>query len=173
MDILDIQTTFFRRISVHLQNRGVEASFFRPIPVQTTAGLKIIPAHTRSLSVGMTVTAEDLFPAHTRSLPTETGFGGCGFFPAHGSSLPTVVVGCGRVLFPEHGRSLPEQTDVAPAILFRPIPVHFALAFRYLCTGMFSSKTSTTMAGTVKDMSLIKQVIQLKQLGESNRGIAR
>ena len=29
------------------------------------------------------------------------------------------------------------------------------------------------MAGTVKDMSLIKQVIQLKQLGESNRGIAR
>lgn len=29
------------------------------------------------------------------------------------------------------------------------------------------------MAGTVKEMSLIKQVIQLKQLGESNRGIAR
>lgn len=33
--------------------------------------------------------------------------------------------------------------------------------------------TSTTMAGTVKDMSLIKQVIQLKQLGESNRGVSR
>ena len=29
------------------------------------------------------------------------------------------------------------------------------------------------MAGTVKEMSLIKQVLQLKQLGESNRGIAR
>lgn len=29
------------------------------------------------------------------------------------------------------------------------------------------------MAGTVKDMSLIKQVLQLKQLGESNRGIAK
>ena len=28
------------------------------------------------------------------------------------------------------------------------------------------------MAGTVKDMSLIKQVLQLKQLGESNRGIS-
>ena len=28
-------------------------------------------------------------------------------------------------------------------------------------------------AGTVKDMSLIKQVLQLKQLGESNRGISR
>ena len=29
------------------------------------------------------------------------------------------------------------------------------------------------MAGTIKDMSLIKQVIQLKQLGESNRGVSR
>lgn len=29
------------------------------------------------------------------------------------------------------------------------------------------------MAGTVKEMSLIKQVLQLKQLGESNRGISR
>ena len=29
------------------------------------------------------------------------------------------------------------------------------------------------MAGTVKEMSLIKQVLQLKQQGESNRGIAR
>ncbi len=29
------------------------------------------------------------------------------------------------------------------------------------------------MAGTVKDMSLIKQVLQQKQLGESNRGIAK
>ena len=29
------------------------------------------------------------------------------------------------------------------------------------------------MAGSVKDMSLIKQVLQLKQLGESNRGISR
>ena len=29
------------------------------------------------------------------------------------------------------------------------------------------------MAGTTKDMSLIKQVLQLKQAGESNRGISR
>ena len=29
------------------------------------------------------------------------------------------------------------------------------------------------MAGTVKEMSLIKQVLQLKQREESNRGIAR
>lgn len=29
------------------------------------------------------------------------------------------------------------------------------------------------MAGTVKDMSLIKQVLQLKLLGESNRGVSR
>lgn len=33
--------------------------------------------------------------------------------------------------------------------------------------------TSTSMAGTVKDMSLIKQVLQFKQLGELNRGISR
>ena len=29
------------------------------------------------------------------------------------------------------------------------------------------------MAGTTKDMSLIKQVLQLKQAGESNRGVSR
>lgn len=29
------------------------------------------------------------------------------------------------------------------------------------------------MAGTTKDMSLIKQVLQLKQTGESNRGVSR
>lgn len=29
------------------------------------------------------------------------------------------------------------------------------------------------MAGTTKDMSLIKQVLQLKQVGESNRGVSR
>ena len=29
------------------------------------------------------------------------------------------------------------------------------------------------MAGTIKAMNLIKQVLQLKELGESNRGIAR
>ena len=83
MDILDIRTTFFRRIAVHLENGGAKTTFFRPIPV------------------------------------------------------------------------------------------HFAVVFHYLCTGMHTSITSTTMAGTVKEMSLIKQVIQLKQLGESNRGIAR
>lgn len=33
--------------------------------------------------------------------------------------------------------------------------------------------TSTSMAGTVKDMSLIKQVLQFKQLGELNRGVSR
>ena len=29
------------------------------------------------------------------------------------------------------------------------------------------------MAGTTKDMSLIKQVLQLMQAGESNRGVSR
>ena len=55
---------------------------------------------------------------------------------------------------------------------FRSIPVHFPAIFSYLCTGNLPN-TSTYMAGTVKEMSLIKQVLQLKQRGESNRGIAR
>lgn len=46
------------------------------------------------------------------------------------------------------------------------------IRFQHLCTGI-NNRTSTTMAGTVKDMSLIKQVLQLKQLGESNRGVSR
>ena len=55
---------------------------------------------------------------------------------------------------------------------FRSISVHFFRSFSYLCTG-FDNITSTTMAGTVKEMSLMKQVLQLKQLGECNRGISR
>lgn len=42
----------------------------------------------------------------------------------------------------------------------------------YLCTAN-NPKNSTYMAGTPKEMSIIKQVIQLKMLGESNRGVAR
>ncbi len=56
--------------------------------------------------------------------------------------------------------------------IFRSISVHSYMFFSYLCTGS-DNRTSTTMAGKVKDMSLIKQVLQLKQLGESNRGISR
>ncbi len=55
---------------------------------------------------------------------------------------------------------------------FRSIPVQGVCVFSYICTGK-STKFSTSMAGTIKDMSQIKQVLQLKQLGESNRGIAR
>ena len=57
--------------------------------------------------------------------------------------------------------------------VIRPIPVHSLVLYTYLCTGYYSPNTSTYMAGTVKEMSLIKQVLQLKQRGESNRGIAR
>ena len=42
MDILDIRTTFFRRIAVHLEKGGAEATFFRPIPVQIAVGLCIM-----------------------------------------------------------------------------------------------------------------------------------
>lgn len=44
--------------------------------------------------------------------------------------------------------------------------------FRYLCTGS-TKAPDAEMAGKIKDMSLIKQVLQLKERGESNRGIAR
>ena len=141
MDILDIRTTFFRRIAVHLERGGAEATFFRPIPVQIAVGLEAIPPDTRSFPMGTAVVCDILFPAHTRSRTTTT-------------------VAEGRGLFPSHPRSFRMQADAAPAVLFRPIPVHLAVVFHYLCTGMHTSITSTTMAGTVKDMSLIKQVNQ-------------
>lgn len=75
-------------------------------------------------------------------------------------------------IFPLHTRSLHASADSNGKVVFRTIPVHFYVFFSYLCTGK-SVNTSTYMAGTVKEMSLIKQVLQLKQLGESNRGIAR
>lgn len=145
--MMNIETTFFRPIAVHLQDRGTEATFFRSIPVQLEPGFDSFPADTRSLPG---TTGEVPFPEHSRSLPGTTG----------------------EVLFPEHSRSLPTR-NLPPPALFRPISVHSCVVFHYLCTGCYSLYTSTTMAGTVKEMSLIKQMLQLRQLGESNRGIAR
>lgn len=66
----------------------------------------------------------------------------------------------GRIAtFPEHIRSLgqfPGTMKVPDSIFFRSISVHFYRFFSYLCTGIYKN-TSTRMAGTVKDMSLIKQ----------------
>ena len=84
----------------------------------------------------------------------------------------SVKLNDGIGIFPLHIRSLHASTDSDGKVVFRTIPVHFYVFFSYLCTGK-SVNTSTYMAGTVKEMSLIKQVPQLKQLGESNRGIAR
>lgn len=53
------------------------------------------------------------------------------------------------------------QKEVTANPFFRTISVHFYVFFSYLCTGK-SVNTSTYMAGTVKEMSLIKQVLQLK-----------
>lgn len=78
-------------------------------------------------------------------------------------------------LFPEHTRSpfFNGKVDEKPvSAFFWTKPVHFCCIFDYLCAGN-KTKTSTSMAGTIKEMSLIKQVLQLKQQGESNRGIAR
>ena len=130
---MDIETTFFRLIPVHLQNGGAEATFFRPISVQS------------NLSI-------DSFPPDTRSQDGRTDAIGIAFFP-------------------EHTRSVVTWGQVYP-VFFRLMSVHSLAIYAYLCTGK-STSTSTRMAGTVKEMSLIKQVLQLKQRGESNRGIAR
>ena len=84
----------------------------------------------------------------------------------------SVQLNNGFGIFPLHTRSLHASTESDGKVIFRSIPVHLYVFFIYLCTGK-SVNTSTYMAGTVKEMSLIKQVLQLKQLGESNRGIAR
>ena len=93
-----------------------------------------------------------------------------GLFHNFFRSIPVQFV-VGRNIFPEHTRSLDLTGAVRPPV-FRTIPVHPLAAFSYLCTG-YSPTTSTTMAGTVKQMSIIKQVLLMKQRGESNRGIAR
>lgn len=68
--------------------------------------------------------------------------------------------------------SVQHEKIIQTCDFFRTISVHSFEIFHYLCTGK-SKQNSANMAGTVKDMSLIKQVLQLKQLGESNRGIAK
>ena len=130
---MDIETTFFRLIPVHLQNGGTEATFFRPISVQSDLGI-------------------DSFPPDTRSL----------------DGLTDAI---GIISFPKHTRSVVTRSQLF-SVFFRSMSVHSLVLYTYLCTGK-STNTSTYMAGTVKEMSLIKQVLQLKQRGESNRGIAR
>lgn len=77
-----------------------------------------------------------------------------------------------EILFPDYIRSFGVPPLFSFSSVFRSISVHSERIFSYICTGNIMY-TSTTMAGTVKDMSLIKQVLQLKQLGESNRGVSR
>jgi len=126
----------------------IETTFFRPIPVHLPNG-----------------GAEATF---FRPIPVQSVMGS-GFIPADTRSLIRVT---GNASFPAHCRS-PKAGCRSLATFFRPISVHPMVFFRYLCTGYYSFDTSTYMAGTVKEMSLIKQVLQLKQRGESNRGIAR
>jgi len=64
---MDIETKFFWLISVHLQNGGAEATFFRSIPVQSELGAESFPPDTRSLT-RRAATAS--FPGHTRSVAT-------------------------------------------------------------------------------------------------------
>ena len=83
--------------------------------------------------------------------------------PVHFRRMPSA--------FPEYIRSTVHGI-VRAYLRFRSISVHFFPGFSFLCAGKFI-RNSTIMAGTTKDMSLIKQVLQLKQAGESNRGVSR
>ena len=125
----------------------IETTFFRPIPVHLQNG-------------GVEAT-------FFRSIPIQSDMV-AGFIPAHTRSLIRVTV---NASFPAHCRSR-KAGDRSSATFFQPIAVHSSVIFLYLCTSKLIN-TGTYMAGTVKDMSLIKQVLQLKQRGESNRGIAR
>lgn len=81
--------------------------------------------------------------------------------------------------FPEHTRSKNRHCAYTDAMavpgvshFFRSISVHFLSFFRYTCKGS-TKAPGAEMAGKIKEMSLLKQVLQLKERGESNRGIAR
>ncbi len=113
---MDIETTFFRLIPVHLQNGGAEATFFRPISVQTELAIESFPPDTRSLD-----------------------------------GLTDAI---GIISFPEHTRSVVTRSQLF-SVFFRSMSVHSLVLYTYLCTGK-STNTSTYMAGTVKEMSLIK-----------------
>ena len=74
-------------------------------------------------------------------------------------------------IIPEYIRSTVHRI-VRVYLCFRSISVHSFCFFSFLSAGKLK-RNSTIMAGTTKDMSLIKQVLQLKQAGESNRGVSR
>lgn len=79
------------------------------------------------------------------------------------------------LIFPEYIRSVGTSSIIrkrAKAYFFRSKSVHPFGFFCNLCA-VTPLHNSTYMAGKIKDMSLIKQVIQLKQFGESNRSISR
>ena len=54
-----------------------------------------------------------------------------------------------------------ENLKKITSYIFRSISVHSFPGFSFLCAGKLT-RNSTVMAGTTKDMSLIKQVLQLK-----------
>ena len=70
MDKLTVETTFFRRMAVHLGNGCPATPFFRPIPVQSGSGRNLFPLHPRSPWSAEKETGDVLFPEHTRSVVT-------------------------------------------------------------------------------------------------------
>ena len=73
-------------------------------------------------------------------------------------------------IFPEHVHSLLFYKSLVCNI-FRSIPTHFSPNRMYLCHKI--ELKSKDMAGIIVDMSTIKQLLQMHQLGYSNRRIAK
>lgn len=89
-------------------------------------------------------------------------------FPEHVHS--SLKKGCVSTPIPEHCQSLLFYKSLA-FNLFRSIPTHFSPKRMYLCPKI--ELKSKDMAGITVDMSTIKQMLQMHQLGYSNRRIAK
>ena len=133
-----------------MDKQTIETTFFRGIPVQS-----------KNLDCGIGV---------FRPIPVQSA-GDRDIFPLHTRSSELVVAGCKRPLFPVQTRSH-DMDGRRACVIFLGEAVCRNRESCYLCT-VNNPQNSTSMAGTTKEMNLIKQVIQLKMLGESNRGIAR
>ncbi len=146
-------------------------TFFRSKPGQWQK-MDASPTVFRSKSVLFFI-ADACFPTHSRSSADIVGL----YLPAAEISFRSKPVHSerGRTSFPEQIRSSYFSRMSAfngSWLFFRSKSVHFLGPISYLCVEL-SQQNNTKMSGKPKEMSLIKQVLQLKQLGETNRSIAR
>ena len=112
----------------------------------------------KSISIILTtcgrIGAVSTFPEHARSL-----VGNCMHTAVFSSKIP------------EHGHSTRQPTTL-PINIFRSMPVHFFYLWDYLYVSE-KLRHKGAMAGTITDMSKIKQVLIMHKNGTSNRQIAK